>query len=64
MGSALANFAANKELKDRIIFTLMMFFIFRLGVHIPVPGVIHPFWRACSPQETFSDSLICFPAVL
>ena len=39
MGSALANFAANKELKDRIIFTLMMFFIFRLGVHIPVPGV-------------------------
>lgn len=39
MGSAFANFAANKELKDRILFTMVMFFVFRLGVHIPVPGV-------------------------
>ena len=39
MGSALANFAANKELKDRIIFTLMKFFIFSLVVHIQVTGV-------------------------
>ena len=39
MGSALANFFANKELKDRILFTSLMFVIFRLGVHIPVPGV-------------------------
>ena len=39
MGSTLANFFANKELKDRILFTFLMFVIFRLGVHIPVPGV-------------------------
>lgn len=39
MGSAFANFAANKELKDHILFTMVMFFVFRLGVHIPVPGV-------------------------
>lgn len=39
MGSAFANIFANKELKDRILFTFVMFVIFRLGVHIPVPGV-------------------------
>lgn len=39
MGSVIANLFANKELKDRILFTFMMFVIFRLGVHIPVPGV-------------------------
>ena len=39
MGSVIANIFANKELKDRILFTFLMFVIFRLGVHIPVPGV-------------------------
>lgn len=39
MGNFFANIFANKELKDRIIFTFIMFVIFRLGVHIPVPGV-------------------------
>ena len=38
MGSTLANFFANKELKDRILFTFLMFVIFRLGVHIPRAG--------------------------
>lgn len=27
------------ELRKKIIFTLMMFFIFRIGAHVPVPGV-------------------------
>lgn len=39
MRSLLAEFMDNTELKNRIFFTLMMFFVFRLGVHIPVPGV-------------------------
>lgn len=39
MRSLLAEFMENTELKNRILFTLMMFFVFRLGVHIPVPGV-------------------------
>lgn len=39
MGNFFANIFANKELKDRIVFTFVMFVIFRLGVHIPVPGV-------------------------
>lgn len=39
MRDLLVNFFANKELKDRILFTFVMFVIFRLGVHIPVPGV-------------------------
>lgn len=39
MGNLFANIFANKELKDRIVYTFMMFSVFRLGVHIPVPGV-------------------------
>lgn len=39
MGNLFANIFANKELKDRIVYTFMMFVAFRLGVHIPVPGV-------------------------
>ena len=27
------------ELRKKIIFTLMMFIIFRIGAHVPVPGV-------------------------
>ncbi|MGF6905701.1 preprotein translocase subunit SecY [Fusobacterium sp. PH5-44] len=29
----------NKELKERIIFTLLMFLVARIGTHIPAPGV-------------------------
>ena len=39
MGNFFANLFANKELKERIVYTFIMFIIFRLGVHIPVPGV-------------------------
>lgn len=49
MSNILENLLTNKELKDRIIFTFVMFVIFRLGVHIPVPGVdasvIEPVFR-------------------
>jgi len=37
--SALSNIFKIPELRDRIIFTLIMFAVFRMGTHIPVPGV-------------------------
>jgi len=37
--SALANIFKIPELRQKIIFTLIMFAIFRMGTHIPVPGV-------------------------
>jgi len=37
--SALANIYRIPELRQKIIFTLIMFAIFRMGTHIPVPGV-------------------------
>jgi len=37
--SALANIYKIPELRQKIIFTLIMFAIFRMGTHIPVPGV-------------------------
>ena len=39
MLTALGNIFKIPELRDKIIFTLIMFAIFRMGTHIPVPGV-------------------------
>ena len=39
MLSALSNILKITELRQKIVFTLVMFAIFRLGTHIPVPGV-------------------------
>ena len=39
MLGALSNIFKIPELRQRIVFTLIMFAVFRLGTHIPVPGV-------------------------
>ncbi len=39
MLDALSNVIKIPELRQRIIFTLIMFAVFRMGTHIPVPGV-------------------------
>ena len=39
MLSALSNIYRIPELRQKIIFTLIMFAVFRMGTHIPVPGV-------------------------
>lgn len=39
MLSALANVFKIPELRQKVMFTLAMFLIFRAGTHIPVPGV-------------------------
>ncbi len=39
MASALTNIYKIPELRQKIIFTLVMFAVFRMGTHIPVPGV-------------------------
>ena len=39
MLSALANIFKIPELRQKIVFTLVMFAVFRMGTHIPVPGV-------------------------
>ena len=39
MLSALSNIFKIPELRQRVIFTLIMFAVFRMGTHIPVPGV-------------------------
>jgi preprotein translocase subunit SecY len=37
--SALSNIAKITELRQKVVFTLAMFIVFRAGTHIPVPGV-------------------------
>ena len=39
MLAALANVLRIPELRNKVLFTLAMFFVFRAGTHIPVPGV-------------------------
>lgn len=39
MFTNLKNAFASKEIRSRILFTLFIFAVFRLGSHIPVPGV-------------------------
>ncbi|MDR1702252.1 MAG: preprotein translocase subunit SecY [Sporomusaceae bacterium] len=39
MLQSLSNILKITELRQKVIFTLLMFMIFRLGTHIPVPGV-------------------------
>lgn len=39
MLAAIANIFRVPELRQKIVFTLVMFSVFRLGTHIPVPGV-------------------------
>jgi preprotein translocase, SecY subunit len=39
MFSSMANIFRVEELKNKVIFTLMMLVVFRFGIHIPVPGV-------------------------
>lgn len=39
MLSELSNILKITELRQKIVFTLVMFLVFRLGTHIPVPGV-------------------------
>lgn len=37
--SAIASISRNSELRKRILFTLAMLAIYRIGVHVPTPGV-------------------------
>lgn len=39
MFSALSNILKITELRQKVVFTLAMFLVFRAGTHIPVPGV-------------------------
>ncbi|HJT24235.1 MAG TPA: preprotein translocase subunit SecY, partial [bacterium] len=39
MFSAFANIFRVPELKSRVLFVLGILFIYRIGTHIPVPGV-------------------------
>ena len=39
MLNIIRNIARTEELRQRILFTLFMLFIFRLGAHIPTPGI-------------------------
>lgn len=42
-----------EELRKKIIFTLMMFFIFRIGAHVPVPGVDSEALKGLLDQNIF-----------
>jgi len=50
MWKALKNAFRIPELRDRIVFTLLMLIVFRLGIYVPVPGVNLKAWGAAFSQ--------------
>ncbi len=49
MIGSIANIAKIPELKRRVLFTLLMLLVYRLGVHVPTPGI-----NTAALQEFFS----------
>ena len=39
MSQTVANIAKIPELRKRILFTLMMLAVYRLGIYVPTPGI-------------------------
>ncbi|MFP4587895.1 MAG: preprotein translocase subunit SecY [Desulfohalobiaceae bacterium] len=39
MVGGVENLAGNKELRNKILFTLGLLIVYRLGIHVPVPGI-------------------------
>ena len=50
------------EFRKRAVFTLIMFIVFRLGVHIPVPGVDSSVIENLFSSGNLFGLLTCSPA--
>jgi len=61
---ALRNAWKIPDLRRRLTFTLLMFLVFRIGSHIPVPGIDPRVLQDVFNQATCSGSWTSFPAVL
>ena len=46
MDNALKNLFAVTDLRNRVLFTLAMLGVYRVGSHIPTPGVNRRRWRS------------------
>ena len=64
MLDALRNAWKIPDLRRRLTFTLLMFLVFRIGSHIPVPGIDPRVLQDVFNQATCSGSWTSFPAVL
>ena len=65
MIGGLQNIPKIPELKKKILFTLLMLAVYRLGCHIPTPGIDGAALSAFSApgRGLFLVSLTCFRAV-
>ena len=65
MFEKLANIFRIPDLRKRILFTLAMLVVYRLGGHIPTPGInadkLEQFFRSRTADRC-SDLSICSPA--
>ena len=57
MFAALANIFRITELRQKVVFTLAMFIVFRAGTHIPVPGV-----NVAMIEQLFQSGNLFWPA--
>lgn len=50
MFQTLINALKNKEVRTKLLFTLLILFIYRVGCWIPVPGLDTSFWLHSSSR--------------
>ena len=66
MFDKLANIFRIPDLRKRILFTLAMLFVYRLGGHLPTPGIdtakLESFFTRAEPADRCWDLSICSPA--
>ena len=60
MFEKLANIFRIPDLRKRILFTLAMLFVYRLGGHLPTPGIDTAKLESFFTQSSTSGSLLGF----
>src|SRR4051812_32825833 len=56
MFKTLANIFRVPELRDKVLFTLLMLAIYRVGYHVPIPGVDQKAFTDLAKKQQTSDS--------
>src|SRR5437867_13007770 len=52
MFTTLANIFRNPELRNKVLFTIFMLMIYRIGYHVPIPGVDQYSFKAMQEKQS------------
>ncbi len=58
MFEKLANIFKIPDLRRRVLFTLGLLAVYRIGGHLPTPGIDPAAWRGCLPTPAAACSVL------